>query len=83
MANPFPYTQTFRFPNVCNFLTHNGLHENYVMSRNLIPQNSSMYVMFLSGRVREFVAITPNIIPLNFVCVYYYLSGGDHGHGAL
>ena len=37
----------FRFSN-CNFLTRCGLHEIYVMSRKLIPQDFSMYVMFLS-----------------------------------
>ena len=33
-----------------SFLARNGLHENDAMTRKLIPQGFSMYVMSLMGR---------------------------------
>ena len=46
MANPIHDTQTFAFQ-VQVLGAHNGVHENYVMSRRLVPQTFCMYVMLL------------------------------------
>ena len=58
----------------CNFMTSNGLHENYVMSRKLIPQ-IFMYVMFLRGGVVSVACLSslpqPNLGGLLMACVTY------------
>ena len=51
MAHPI-HTQKGRLSK-CSFLTGSGLHENYAMNWKSIPQNDSMYLMFLKGWVKN------------------------------
>ena len=61
VANPHKLQTKFLLSE-CNFLTRHGLHKNYVMSRESIPQGS-IYVMFLRGGVPELYCVTIASLP--------------------
>ena len=50
MASPISHTHAQFRPSKCNFLTRRGLHENYVMSRTLIPPDFFFVHVLLRSR---------------------------------
>ena len=52
MANPINYTQNSGFPSV--ILDVQWIADSYVLSRQLLPPEYSMYVVFWRGRASIF-----------------------------